>query len=55
MRQKIRQNCVKNASKMRGTPLGENTLNFGRYRRLSKSNGGHPQRVGTNFGVFVPI
>ena len=22
---------------------------------LSKSNGGHPQREGTNLGVFVPI
>ena len=22
--------------------------------RLSRSNGGHPQRGGTNFGVFVP-
>ena len=23
--------------------------------RLSRSNGGHPQRGGTNLGVFVPI
>ena len=23
--------------------------------RLSRSNGGHPQREGTNLGVFVPI
>ena len=25
-RSKMRENCVKNASKMRGTPLGENTF-----------------------------